>query len=327
MDTCTGPTGIITTSEKSGRKNQVVSRMLELGTTAVRERDILRPGGGAEGTRSMAARSLTTSNNSERGRALRLHGTIARDIGVRIVSGRIAPGRVLNGEIEASERLQVSRTAYREAVRILAAKGLIESRPKLGTRVSEPRFWHLLDPDVISWIFTGTPDERLLHALFELRTIVEPAAAALAAQKRTVEQLQALRRALDEMAVATLAAEEGRQADRNFHSVLLEASGNPFLASLESGVAAAVSWTTVFKQRKRPLPRDPLPDHERVYEAVASRNAAGAHEAMAELVHLALLDTTGASPVGSRVGSRVSSRAARRAKRPSGDSPRRRRTE
>lgn len=261
----------------------------------------------------------TSSERPARGNSLRLHGTIARDIGVRIVSGRIAPGRVLNGEIEASERLKVSRTAYREAVRILAAKGLIESRPKLGTRVSEPRCWHLLDPDVISWIFTSTPDERLLRALFELRTIVEPAAAALAAKKRSAEQLEALRRALDEMATSTLAAEKGREADRQFHSILLEASGNPFLASLESGVAAAVSWTTVFKQRNRPLPRDPLPDHERVYAAVASRDAVAAQQAMAELVHLALLDTTGDDA--------VSSRAAHRAKRPSAGSPKARRRE
>jgi DNA-binding FadR family transcriptional regulator len=267
----------------------------------------------------MRPRTRASSKRPARGNSLRLHGTIARDIGVRIVSGKLAPGRVLNGEIEASEHLNVSRTAYREGVRILAAKGLIESRPKLGTRVSEPHCWHLLDPDVISWIFTGTPDERLLRGLFELRTIVEPAAAALAAQKRSPEQLQALHRALEEMAAATLAAEQGRQADRNFHSTLLEASGNPFLASLESGVAAAVNWTTVFKQRKRPLPRDPLPDHQRVYEAVAARDADAARTAMAELVHLALLDTTGETP--------VSSRAARRAERPSGGSPRPRKTE
>jgi len=120
------------------------------------------------------------------GRSLRLHGTIARDIGVRIVSGRIQPGAILNGEIEASERLHVSRTAYREAVRILAAKGMVESRPKFGTRSSEPRRWHLLDPDVISWIFSADqPDERLLEALFEMRTIIEPAATALAAERRT----------------------------------------------------------------------------------------------------------------------------------------------
>jgi DNA-binding FadR family transcriptional regulator len=95
---------------------------------------------------------------------------------------------------------------------------------------------------------------------------------------------------------------------------LLEASGNPFLVSLTSGVAAAVTWTTIFKQRKRPLPRDPMPDHERVYEAVASRNELAAREAMAELVRLALLDTTGEGPAGPR--------AARRPKRLSGGSPR-----
>jgi DNA-binding FadR family transcriptional regulator len=250
---------------------------------------------------------LKTSSSFDGGRALRLHGTIARDVGVRIVSGRIAPGRVLDGEIEASERLKVSRTAYREAVRILAAKGLIESRPKTGTRVSEPRYWHLLDPDVISWIFSDTPDERLLGGLFELRTVVEPAAAALAAQRRTAEQLQVMRQALDRMAAISLAVDEGQHADCVFHTTLLEASGNPFLASLMTGIAAAVSWTTIFKQRKRPLPRDPMPDHERVYDAVAARDAAAARESMAELVRLALLDTTGEEP--------VSLRAARRAKR------------
>jgi DNA-binding FadR family transcriptional regulator len=252
-------------------------------------------------------RNLTAADTAGRQRALRLHGTIARNLGVRIVSGRIAPGRVLKGEIEASERLKVSRTAYREAVRILAAKGLIESRPKRGTRVSEPRQWHLLDPDVISWIFSGTPDGRLLRGLFELRTVIEPAAAALAAERRTAEQLRRMRESLDRMAAHSLATDEGRQADREFHAALLEASGNPFLASLTSGMAAAVGWTTIFKQRKRPLPRDPLPDHERVYEAVASGRAAAAREAMTDLVHLALIDTTGA-----RAFSAVAARRARR---------------
>jgi len=227
------------------------------------------------------------------GRSLRLHGTIARDIGVRIVSGRIQPGAILNGEIEASERLHVSRTAYREAVRILAAKGMVESRPKFGTRISEPRRWHLLDPDVISWIFSADqPDERLLEALFEMRTIIEPAATALAAERRTEAHLQALRKALDLMAEKSLAGVAGQAADREFHSVLLEASGNAFLASFTSGVAAGVAWTTIYKQRKSPLARDPIPDHERVYEAVAKGDPTAAREAMTTLIRLALLDTT-----------------------------------
>jgi|SRR5579875_1194344 len=225
-----------------------------------------------------------------RGDPLRLYGAIARNIGVRIVSGAHPPAELLGGEIEASERLRVSRTAYREAIRMLAAKGLVESRPKLGTRVSDPSRWHLLDPDVISWLFASDPDERLLDALFELRMIVEPAAAALAAKRRTGAHLASLREALDRMRDDTLAAESGRAADRRFHSVLLEASGNPFLRSLTPGVAAAVHWTTVVKQRNGRLVRDPLPDHERVYEAVATGDADGAVAAMTELIRLALLD-------------------------------------
>jgi len=224
--------------------------------------------------------------------SLRLHGTIARDLGVRIVSGRIQPGSILDGEIESSERLKVSRTAYREAVRILAAKGMVESRPKYGTRVSESRRWHLLDPDVISWIFSADqPHERLLEALFELRTIIEPAATALAATRRTAAHLEGLRHALAGMSENSLSDPTGQAADREFHSLLLEASGNAFLTSFTSGVAAGVAWTTIYKQRKSPLARDPIPDHQRVYDAVANGDAAGAREAMTTLIRLALLDT------------------------------------
>src|SRR6266550_1515450 len=82
-------------------------------------------------------------------RALRLHGTIARKLGIAIVSGEYAPGDLLDSEIAASEQFEVSRTAYREAVRILAAKGLVDARPKVGTRVKPQSDWHLLDPDVL----------------------------------------------------------------------------------------------------------------------------------------------------------------------------------
>jgi DNA-binding FadR family transcriptional regulator len=227
---------------------------------------------------------------------LRLHGTIARDLGIRIVSRQIQPGVVLEGEIEASRRLRVSRTAYREAVRILAAKGLVESRPKMGTRVSQPGSWHLMDPDVISWIFSSSrPDKKLVESLFELRTIIEPAAAALAAVRRTDLHLRAMRRSLSLMEQHSLANADGQAADRDFHSTLLLASGNAFLASFTSGVAAGVAWTTIYKQRRAPLLRDPLPDHERVYQAVVKEDETAARESMAKLIHLAFLDITRAS--------------------------------
>jgi DNA-binding FadR family transcriptional regulator len=216
---------------------------------------------------------------------------IARDLGIMIVSGKYKPGEILNGEVVASDRLKVSRTAYREALRMLSAKGLVESRPKTGTRVSERAAWHLLDPDVLSWIFEFEPADDLLASLFELRKIVEPEAAALAAQRRTADHIERMQGALERMRKHTLASEEGRRADQEFHAALLDASGNPFLVSLTSGVSAAVAWTTVFKQRNMPLRRDPLPDHIRVCEAVVAGNAGAAHRAMADLVDLAFLDT------------------------------------
>lgn len=222
---------------------------------------------------------------------LRLHGTIARDLGIAILSGNYQPGDILTGEVASSERLEVSRTAYREAVRILAAKGLVESKPKVGTKVSARDKWHLLDPDVLTWAFEKEPDLTLLYSLFELRDIVELAAAGLAAQRRTQAQLILMRQAIDGMERHTLATAAGRQADQDFHATLLSATDNPFIISLTTGVNAAVNTTTMFKQRDRPLPRDPVPDHMRVYEAIAASDPARAQKVMSQLVQLALQDT------------------------------------
>lgn len=224
-------------------------------------------------------------------RRLRIHGSIAHDIGVKIVSGEYAPGHILEGEIAASDHLNVSRTAYREAVRILSAKGLVEARPKTGTRVSDLGKWNLLDPDVLSWIFETEPSPDLIASLFELRGIVEPRVAALAAQRRTSEQIERMAHALEEMEAHKLTSEEGRVADQEFHTALLEASDNPFLISLTSGIGAAVAWTTIYKARRQRLQRDAVPDHRDVFEAIAAGDPFAAHAAMKHLVDMALKDT------------------------------------
>lgn len=226
-----------------------------------------------------------------RAKSLRLHGTIARKLGIEIVSGQLKPGDLLSGEIASSEQLEVSRTAYREAVRILAAKGLVDARPKVGTRINPQTEWNLLDPDVLDWTFESEPDLVLLNSLFELRNVVESAAAGLAATRRSAAHLGAMRAALEGMAKHTLATENGRQADLDFHATLLDATGNPFIISLTTGVSAAISTTTMFKQREHPLRRDPLPDHLRVFEAIAERDPGKAQLAMSELIELARMDT------------------------------------
>ena len=239
---------------------------------------------------------------------LRVHGTVAREIGMSIVLGRLRPGHVLDGEIEASLRRRISRTAYREAIRILGAKGLVHSRPRTGTRVSEIGSWHLLDPDVLAWLFSGMPRAEVLHGLFELRTIVEPPAAALAAKRRTQEHLVEMRRALDAMTAHTLHEIEGREADMAFHAALLAATANPFVISLTNGVTAAVNSLTEFKQRLVRIKRDPVPDHLRVYDAIAAKDADAAREAMIKLIRLAVLDMPAAQrprpPSGSTIQKR-----------------------
>ncbi|APT30273.1 MULTISPECIES: FadR/GntR family transcriptional regulator [Methylobacterium] len=221
----------------------------------------------------------------------RIHGSVARDLGVAILGGRYAPGDVLPGEIEFSEKLNVSRTAYREAIRILSAKGLVESRPRTGTRVSQRSRWNLLDPDILAWAFESEPSESFIRDLFELRMIVEPAAAALAAERRSGLDIARMGHALEEMGRHGLATEAGRAADQAFHNTILESARNGALMALSSSIAAAVTWTTIFKHRRQGLPRDPMPDHRALYDAIVAGDPAAARETMTELVRLALADT------------------------------------
>lgn len=226
-----------------------------------------------------------------RGTGRRLHGAIAHKLGTAILSGEYASGDTLSGEIAFSEQLNVSRSAYREAMQVLAAKGLVESRPKAGTRVLPRDRWNLLDPDVLAWAFAGEPDMEFVRSLFELRTIVEPAAAGLAALRRNRADLKVMKDSLTAMRRLTLATEAGRAADRDFHSAILRATHNDALVVLSASIGAAVNWTTQFKQRVRDLPRNPIPDHARVHDAIAAQDAPAATEAMRALVELALEDT------------------------------------
>jgi DNA-binding FadR family transcriptional regulator len=236
--------------------------------------------------------------------SIRIPNKIAADIGARIVAGRLKPGTILDGEIEASGQRQVSRSAYREAVLILTAKGMVHSRPKIGTRVTELDQWHLLDPDVLAWMFAKEPQRELLGSLFELRKFVEPEAAALAAERRTLEQLNRMGSALEVMAQQTLHTERGRIADKVFHAALLSASANPFLVSLSSSVTAAIAWSTLFKDRTQRLKRDAIPDHIKVHEAIAARNPGAARAAMTELIDLAFFDATQLRKKGKTAGRR-----------------------
>lgn len=220
----------------------------------------------------------------------KVHGTVTRRLGTAILSGRFAPGEVLSGEIASADALAISRGAFREAVQALSAKGLVESRQKLGTRVLPRSRWNLLDPDVLAWAFDADPKASFVQALFELRAIIEPAAASYAARRRSEADLRAMKDALEAMATHTLATDAGMAADRDFHDALLRAAGNEAIGALSATIGAAVIWTTQFKLRAGPLRRDPMPEHIDVYKAIAAADPDAAAAAMRVLVDFAIAD-------------------------------------
>ncbi|MBW8785506.1 MAG: FadR family transcriptional regulator [Novosphingobium sp.] len=233
---------------------------------------------------------MAVTRDKQEERPLRIHQGIARQIGSEILFGHHLPGAAFEGEIEMAERLGVSRTAYREAMRILVAKGLLESRPKAGTHVTPRHRWNLLDPEILAWMFSGTPDERFVRDLFELRGIIEPAAAALAATRRSDAQVAQLRGALAQMSACGLAEDAGQAADRQFHRTILEASDNEALISLAGSIGAAVQWTTRFKQRVSEHPRNAIEEHSAVCESIAAGDPQRAQAAMGELLDHSLED-------------------------------------
>lgn len=219
------------------------------------------------------------------------HVSLAKQLGVAIVTGRHEPGSVLPSELDLADRLGVSRSVIRESLRMLSAKGLVESKPKTGTRVRGREFWNLLDPQLLGWMFEGAPPLKFVRSLFQLRLIVEPAAAELAAAGRTARQLSRMGHALELMSGHGFNTEIGRAADQSFHAIILEATGNELLMSLSASIAAAVRWTTYFKYRSAKHPGDPLPQHQALFEAIANSDPAAAREATTTLVKQAQLDT------------------------------------
>ena len=129
-----------------------------------------------------------------------LHGEVVHTIGLQIVNGDLQPGDALPPEDDLTSDLSVSRTVLREAVRVLAAKGLVEARPKTGTRVRERGEWNILDPDVLSWRTEASDDHKLYEETTEIRLAIEPLAARLAATRATDEEVAGIMEAYAGMA-------------------------------------------------------------------------------------------------------------------------------
>lgn len=212
-----------------------------------------------------------------------LHGHVIRELGKRIVVGDLRPGDVLPREENLAESMDVSRTALREALKVLSAKGLIESRPRVGTRVRPKQFWNQLDADVLSWRCASMPTDDFIGKLVEMREIIEPAAAAAAARRRTTSQLNNVDLAYRKMEAAR-DSEEWAAADLSFHDAVLQATGNELMISLFSVVASALEMFFVLSAQTAGDFKYSLPHHLKVLEAIRREQPEVARKAMQSII-------------------------------------------
>ncbi|GAB3434727.1 FadR/GntR family transcriptional regulator [Actinophytocola sediminis] len=219
-----------------------------------------------------------------------LHGQVVNELGGRIVSGRLVPEESIDlAELESE--LDVSRTVLREALKVLAAKGLVDARQKRGTFVLPRADWHLLDADVLRWQLAEQPTGQLLSQLAEVRSIVEPAGARLAALRRDEADLAALSQALDAMAAADPASTAAVEADLAFHAALLAAAHNEMLTRMEAMIEVGLAARDMLVHTGHGgAVRDPVPAHRAVFEATRDGDPDGAELAMRALLDQALHD-------------------------------------
>ncbi len=196
-----------------------------------------------------------------------LHHILAQDIGARILKGEFAPGSLLPREAEWGRAFGVSRTAVREAIKMLMAKGLIVSRPKIGSRVQPRSSWNLLDRDVLAWYCAATDERHFLASVQQVRRILEPEAAALAASNHTPEQLADIEAAFVDMRLADSVG-AWNAADVRFHLAILAAAGNELLVPLGFVIESALGQMFDYTATHNEDMRSALLLHEDILRAV-----------------------------------------------------------
>ncbi len=210
-----------------------------------------------------------------------LHERIIDDLGREIVSGGLKPGERLPSDQELIERFEASRTAIREAMKVLSTKGLIEARQRAGTRVRPRAQWDLLDVEVLEWHTPDAITDTFLKDLEELRELIEPEAAGLAAMRATDDDVEAMEGAFLRMEANLADRPAFAQADREFHLAVLDASHNQLIRKLK-GITGTVLGV-LFKLQAEvtsPVPEANLDAHRQIFVKIRDGDRRGAERAM-----------------------------------------------
>lgn len=210
-----------------------------------------------------------------------LFSHVVEDLGSRIVRGEFKPGAALPNEADLGQEFEASRSVIREAVKALAAKGMLELRTRTGIRVLSPIHWNLLDPEVLSWRYSAMPPAQFLREIFEIRGLIEPPAAAFSAERATKADIAEIASAYEAMEAADQPGAAAITADLRFHRAVLAGAHNHLLLQMGNliGVGLTVSYGLSSNSFEVFLPR-----HKDVLDAVAARKPNVAHDAMQRLL-------------------------------------------
>ena len=211
--------------------------------------------------------------------------TVIEDLGSRICQGAIPAGSVLT--VEALEReTGASRSVVRESVRVLASKGLLRPRQRVGLEVLGESDWRLFDPQVIRWKLESPQRQRQVDELRELRMAIEPDAARLAAQNSSPERAGEILSAAGELWSAAIGGdhEDFLESDARFHRLVLRASGNTMFFHLSEVISEALRQRTLHELRQHSISLEEVQLHVDLAGFIQRRNGDEAWNTMRDIV-------------------------------------------
>jgi len=221
-----------------------------------------------------------------------LHERVTRTLGLHVIETERSAERVaFPNEAELCHQLGVSRTILREAVKVLANKGMVEVRPRSGTKPRPRAEWHLLDPDILTWQAEVRPDARFLRDLCEVRLSIEPTAAGFAALRATADEISDVERCLmrREAVNAATQPDEAIDLDIQFYNTVVAASHNLLFQQLSATIRQPMRTALSYTVRLPASETLALEGHRALLEALKGKDPIGARAASEKIVGLAML--------------------------------------
>ena len=227
------------------------------------------------------AKNSEKQNHSGQVAQLFSQDDIAARLGAEILSGARKPGELMPSGAEMLETFGVSRVVTREVIKTLTAKGMVATKLGVGTIIQDPGAWNWFDSDLLSWRVKMGLDAEFLQWVTEVRRVVEPAAASLAAQNRTREDVANLRKYVRSMAEAGQDHRQWVHSDLAFHVTISRASGNPFFRSISAVIETALfAFFSLNLTVGRKALQNAVVKHSEIVDAIEAKDADAAAEAM-----------------------------------------------